>query len=88
MRLYIGNLPYGLDDERLGIIFAIYSPSRPRVIRDDAGNSKGFGFLDMPDEAGEAAIKEMDGFEVEGRQLRVAQAHDKPKGNQHVNFRS
>ena len=88
MNIYVGNLPYGITDESLKDLFSDFgSVSDSNVITDrDTGRSKGFGFIEMPDQAeGEEAIKQLDGKELEGRNIKVNVAkpkEDKPRRNQ------
>ena len=74
MNIYVGNLPYNINDEDLRDAFAPYGPvDSARVITDrDSGRSKGFGFVEMPsnDEA-EAAIQALNGKDFQGRVLTV-----------------
>ena len=73
-KLYVGNLPYSLNDEGLKELFAgIGEVIEAKVITDKfSGRSKGFGFVTMKDEkTAEKAIKEMDGKETSGRAIRV-----------------
>lgn len=73
-KLYVGNLAYTLDDAKLSEVFsAAGEVTEAKVISDKfSGRSKGFGFVTMKDEAAaEAAIKEFNDKEVEGRKLTV-----------------
>ena len=73
-RLYVGSLPYSVDDAKLSEIFAQSGEVvEAKVITDrDSGRSKGFGFVTMKDEAAaQKAITDLDGKEIEGRQLKV-----------------
>lgn len=74
-KLYIGNLAFSVNSTSLESLFAQYGTvESAKVITDrDSGQSKGFGFVEMssPDEA-EACIREVNGKDVEGRQLRVS----------------
>lgn len=85
MKIYVGNLSYNMTDDDLGKLFNPFgSVAESKVITDrDSGRSKGFGFVEMPDQAeGDAAIKELDGKEVDGRNLKVNVAkpkEDKPR---------
>lgn len=79
-KLYIGNLPYSVTDESLAELFTSFGEVvEANVITDKfSGRSKGFGFVTMADEAAaEKAVAEMNGKEVEGRQVVVNVA--KPK---------
>ncbi len=73
-KLYVGNLPYTLDDAQLKDLFAETGDVEEAVVITDkaSGRSKGFGFVTMKDDKAAAkAIKEMNEKEVEGRPLRV-----------------
>ena len=76
MKIYVGNLPWSVDDEGLKKLFAEYSPSEVALIKDKySGRSKGFGFVTVDDdEAGKKAIEAMNGKEIEGRELKVSEA--------------
>ena len=77
MKIYVGNLPFNVDDEKLREIFSKFGDVEEAVIIKDkfSGRSKGFGFVTLSsDEAGNKAIKEMNDKEVEGRQLKVNEA--------------
>jgi len=77
MNLYIGNLNYGTRDNDLQSLFEqIGEVSSAKIIMDRVtGRSKGFGFVEMTDDAAaQKAIGELDGATVEGRAIRVAVA--------------
>ena len=76
MRLYVGNLPYNTRDDGLKDLFAqTGTVASAQVIRDkNTDRSKGFGFVDMDDEGGKAAIEKFNGFEFDGRALVVNEA--------------
>ena len=77
MNIYVSNLPFAVTDEDLRSYFADYGEvSSAKIIMDKYTNrSKGFGFVEMTDEAaGQKAITELDGATVEGRAIRVAVA--------------
>ncbi|MEI9945973.1 MAG: RNA-binding protein [Chitinophagaceae bacterium] len=80
MNIYVSNLSYAVQDEDLREFFTEYGEvSSAKVIMDKYTNkSKGFGFVEMPDDAAaQKAIAELDGGMVDGRAIRVAVA--KPK---------
>ncbi len=82
MNIYVGNLPYSMTSEQLEEVFAPHGAvTRAVVINDrETGRSKGFGFVEMADDAaGQAAIDALDGQEVGGRALRVNEA--RPREN-------
>lgn len=84
-KLYVGNLPYSVRNQELTDLFSPYGEvAEANVITDrDSGRSKGFGFIEMVDDAAASkAIEEMDGKEIEGRALRVNVAQPKaPRSN-------
>lgn len=76
-KLYVGNLGYDVDDATLESWFAEHGAvHNVTVIMDRAtGRSKGFGFVEMGSDAeAQAAISAMDGHELGGRTVRVAEA--------------
>jgi RNA recognition motif-containing protein len=78
--IYVGNLPYSLNEDSLKEIFVPYgSVLSARIITDKlTGKSKGFGFVEMSsNEEAEAAIKELDNGEIEGRNIKVNLARPK-----------
>ncbi len=77
MNIYVGNLPYSTDRDELRDVFAAYGDvAAARVVTDrDSGKSKGFGFVEMPNEAeGRKAIEALNGQEVGGRKVVVNEA--------------
>ncbi|MDA3813834.1 MAG: RNA-binding protein [Candidatus Cloacimonetes bacterium] len=82
MKIYVGNLSYKMTDEEMEKLFAAFGAvTESKVIMDrESGRSKGFGFIEMPNqEEGEEAIKQLDGKEIDGRNIKVNVA--KPKEN-------
>ncbi len=80
MKIYVGNLPYAVNDADLEKMFSQFgSVTESKIITDrDTGRSKGFGFIEMPNQTeGDEAIKQLDGKEMEGRNIKVNVA--KPK---------
>jgi RNA recognition motif-containing protein len=76
-KLYVGNLPYSLDDSGLLQRFAEFGGvSSAKVMMDrDTGRSKGFAFVEMDSPAAaQAAIRGMNGTNVDGRALVVNEA--------------
>ena len=79
-RLYVGNLSYRVDNAALEEMFAEFGQvTTAEVISEhDTGRSKGFGFVEMADEAGaQAAIAALDGKDSQGRALKVNEARPK-----------
>lgn len=76
MKLYIGNLPWKIEDNGLKELFAAYNVEEANVIKDKfSGRSKGFGFVTIADdESANKAISEMNDKEIEGRAIKVSEA--------------
>ena len=80
MRIYVGNLPFRTNSEELRDLFAEHGEVHDCVIPvdRDSGRSRGFGFVDMSDDEARNAITALDGYDLDGRQLRVNEA--RPRG--------
>ena len=76
MKLYVGNLPYSVNDNVLRSTFEAYGAvESARVISDrETGQSKGFGFVEMADADAQKAMSALNGQELDGRALRVNEA--------------
>ncbi len=77
MRIYVGNLPYSVTDDDLQEMFSEFGElTSAEVVKDKfSGQSKGFGFVDMPDNAdAEEAIRSLNDQPVQGRKLTVNEA--------------
>ena len=76
MNIYVGNLPFTTPSGDLETLFGEYGEvSSAAVITDrDTGRSRGFGFVEMPDEAAKRAIDELNGKDFSGRALTVNEA--------------
>jgi len=85
MKLYVGNLPYSVSDADLNEAFGQFGQVESvQIITDrDSGQSKGFGFVEMPNNAeADAAIKALNGTSMKGRAIKVNQAkprEDRPR---------
>ena len=82
MNIYVGNLSYGMSEQELRDAFAAYGEvSSVKILTDrDTGRSRGFGFVEMPNQSeGEAAITQLNGKEVSGRALRVNEARPRER---------
>ena len=74
LNIYVGNLPFTATEGDLEQLFGQHGQvQRAQIIIDrETGRSKGFGVVEMPDDAqGNAAIAALNGFDVQGRKLRV-----------------
>ncbi|MEY2720039.1 MAG: hypothetical protein RLZZ273_1405 [Bacteroidota bacterium] len=77
MNIYVGNLPYSMDDNELRSAFSEFGAVQSAsVVKDKfTGRSRGFGFVEMPDAAsGNQAIEAMNGRNMGGRPLVVNEA--------------
>lgn len=80
MNIYVGNLSFGATEESLRQLFESHGEvSSVKIIVDRlTGKSRGFGFVEMPDNAhGKAAVDALNGNDSDGRALKVSEA--KPK---------
>jgi RNA recognition motif-containing protein len=76
-KLYVGNLPYSIDDSSLQEEFAKFGAvMSAKVITDrDSGRSKGFGFVEMESDAdADKAIESLNGVNMGGRDISVTEA--------------
>jgi len=74
MNIYVGNVSWQLTEEDLSAKFAEFGAvDSAKIITDrETGRSKGFGFVEMPNQAeAEKAIEELNGHELDGRALKV-----------------
>ena len=77
MNIYVGNLSKDVDQENLKEVFEAFGQVNTiKIIIDrESGESKGFGFVDMPGKNdAEDAIKQLDGSELNGQVLKVSVA--------------
>ena len=83
MNMYIGNLAYNVTEEDLTEAFSEFgNVESVNIIKDRfSGQSKGFGFVDMPDNSeADKAIKALNGSRMKGRDIKVNQANQRTKG--------
>jgi RNA recognition motif-containing protein len=83
MRLYVGNLPYDVTEDELKQQFSPFgNVTDVSIPKDkDSGRSKGFGFVDMPNQSeAEAAIAAMSGKQFRERALTVSEARPREEG--------
>jgi len=79
--LFVGNLPWSVDDQKLESLFAEYGEviSAKVILDRDTGRSRGFGFVEMEDEAADAAVSNLNEVEVDGRNIRGNEAQERPR---------
>jgi len=83
MNIYVGNLSWNLKDQDLSNLFATHGEvTSAKIVTDKFTNrSKGFGFVEMPnDDQAQAAIAALNGTEVDGRNIVVNESRPKPEG--------
>lgn len=76
-KLFVGNLPFGVTKNKLEEMFSGYGDVVEAIVITDkySGRSKGFGFVTLADDAqAEKAISEMNGKDIEGREMTVNEA--------------
>ena len=79
-KVYVGNINYATTGEQLEDLFSQYGTvTSVNVITDrETNRPKGFAFIEMEeDSAAEAAISALNDSEVDGRNIRVNEAHDR-----------
>lgn len=84
MNIFVGSLPWATEEDDLRGQFEAYGEvSSVRIITDKfTGRSKGFGFVEMPDDdAAQKAIDELNGSEMGGRNIVVNKSEPKPEGD-------
>jgi len=83
MNIFVGSLPFSIDEADLRESFGVYGTvNSVKIITDKfTGRSKGFGFVEMEnDTEAEKAIQELNGATVEGRTIVVNKSEPKPEG--------
>jgi RNA recognition motif-containing protein len=81
-RIYVGNLPFTATEEELSELFAQHGAVHSVDLISDrqTGRPRGFGFVEMDEDAADAAITALDGMEFGGRTLRVNEAMERRQG--------
>jgi RNA recognition motif-containing protein len=82
--IYVGNLPFAFGNEQLGELFAEFGEvkSAKVVIDRNSNRSKGFGFVEMDEEAADKAIQALNGKNVGNRPLRVNESQPREQGQE------
>jgi RNA recognition motif-containing protein len=82
MKIFVGNLPFSVDEAKLRELFAPYGEiDSANVITDrETGRPRGFGFVEMADEDARKAIQGLANHEMEGRTLNVNEARAREGG--------
>ena len=81
-KIYVGNLPFTSTEEEVRELFEQQGAVQSvKLITDrDTGRPRGFGFVEMDDDAAAAAIQALNGTELGGRRLVVNEARDRDSG--------
>ena len=82
MNIYVGNLSYSMSEDELRNAFSAYGDvSSVKILMDrETGRSRGFGFVEMPNQSeAEAAIAQLNGKDVGGRPLRINEARPRER---------
>ena len=80
--VYVGNLPYRITDEEVRQVFAQNGRevvSVNLIIDRETGRPRGFGFVEVDDDAVQTMVQALDGKDLGGRALRVNEAQDRPR---------
>lgn len=88
--IYVGNINYKTTKEAVQALFAQYGKVTKCSLPTDklTGQPRGFGFVEFEsEEEGDAAIKALNGYELDGKSLRVNEAQDKRDGGNSRNRR-
>ena len=77
--IHVGNLPFSATEQDVRAVFEAHGEVRSvTIVCDrDTGRPKGFGFVEMADDAAQAAITALDGQTLQGRPLRVNAAQQR-----------
>ena len=84
MNIYVGNISWDLTEEELKSTFEAHGQvSTVKIITDKyTGRSRGFGFVEMPEKTeAEAAISNLNGKELKGREIVVNEARPRQEGS-------
>ena len=81
-KIYVGNLSFNSTEDDVKQLFSQHGTVHSVALINDrqTGRPRGFGFVEMDDSAATAAISALDGHEMDGRNLRVNEAQDRPRG--------
>jgi RNA recognition motif-containing protein len=77
--LYVGNLPFSATEDEVRSLFEQHGKVEAvKIVSDrETGRPRGFGFVDMPAEDAQSAVQHMNGYEMNGRPLRVNEARER-----------
>jgi RNA recognition motif-containing protein len=80
-KIYVGNLPFSATESQVKELFNKHgNVGSVSLINDrETGRPRGFGFVEISDNGLAPALKALDGFELDGRALKVNEAENKPR---------
>lgn len=83
MNLYVSNIAYEITEYDLREMFAPFAPTKVVLVKDRfTGKSKGFGFVDIPnEETGKKAMKHFNGKDFYGKVMNISVAKPRDKNN-------
>ena len=81
-KIYVGNLPFTASEQDIHELFGQYGEVQSVTLptERDSGRPRGFGFVEMAEQAATEAIRALDGTEFGGRNLRVSEAKAREQG--------
>ncbi|WP_027002018.1 RNA recognition motif domain-containing protein [Hugenholtzia roseola] len=91
MNLYVSNLPYSASEQEVESLFAEYGDvvSVKIILDRETRRSRGFGFVEMQNEEdASAAVEQLNGFEMKGREIQVKKAIPREEGGRDGGYRS
>ncbi len=79
MNIFVGNLAYSITESDLRALFEEFGELQSaKLITDrESGRSRGFGFVEMENADADAAIKALNGKDIDGRNIKVNQAEER-----------
>jgi len=79
-KIYVGNLPFSATESQVRDLFGKHGnvQSVALIMDRETGRPRGFGFVEIEDSGLAPALK-LDGYEMDGRALKVNEAQDKPR---------
>jgi cold-inducible RNA-binding protein len=89
MKIFVGNLPFSVDDSKLRELFSPYGEvDSANVVTDrETGRPRGFGFVEMADADARKAIQGLANHEMDGRPLNVNEARSREGGRGRGGYR-
>ena len=79
-KLYVGNLPFSATEAQVTELFEKHGTVHSVALITDreTGRPRGFGFVEIDDDAAKAAIDALNGYDMDGRELNVNEAKERP----------